>query len=756
MASEPERLEVRPDALVVPRLRDLASLLQTGDYEWARLLRCLSDADRDEGEGCSDSREEGVWEAVEVEVEVERPQHPVADIRATELVRIGCESDDSRYPRVLALREGFPSLLHQNLSTDPDERDLCLFDRAWRETRRGLTAAGLLDRIRWWLAAAARGELHADDQPLEPAFVGLARELILPREVVSSDGWSAPFRVLSRPGVFGRAGRAGLLVPFGENRTVPRNGDVLDGRYVFLHLTTPPAVQGRIKVIPRDLRVLCGMLPAEDYDLWDSFVSHVRDIPAAVREGVADLRLILSLRIPVERMAGSGVEVDERWAFLFEETFAEVVSRTGIAGEQDGRIVPLVGCGPVECPAEQLIEPLSVHPPATRDALARYSGRPRDDGPKVLVGAGALGSQMLELFARQGAGGWTVVDGDYLLPHNLARHTADDSATGWAKADVVALTPGKFGEEGFAAVREFTSSAPSDRLRGFLADAELVLDCSADRITADAIGDLPYGGRRASAFLSPSGDAAALLVEPSDRSVTLRGLDAQFLRLVGKNNLCDFYTDARATRLALGCGAVTAVMPAHAVATFAGLLCRAVNGLNSRLEGFLAVWRMRDDGIVCQRQSVLPTCAAEVGGWTIDFDEGLLASLREARSGRLPNETGGVLVGHHDHMDNRLTLVQALPAPDDSVERPFGFIRGSGGLSGELEAWTRRTGGAVNYVGEWHTHPEGCVTAPSDEDRTVLAWLDGRMRVDGLPAVMLIAGGEDMNLIVNGEEARLR
>ena len=43
-------------------------------------------------------------------------------------------------------------------------------------------------------------------------------------------------------------------------------------------------------------------------------------------------------------------------------------------------------------------------------------------GTGVLVGAGALGGAMLDLWTRSGWGEWTVIDEDHIKPHNLVRH----------------------------------------------------------------------------------------------------------------------------------------------------------------------------------------------------------------------------------------------------------------------------------------------------------------------------------------------
>lgn len=54
----------------------------------------------------------------------------------------------------------------------------------------------------------------------------------------------------------------------------------------------------------------------------------------------------------------------------------------------------------------------------------------------VLVGLGALGSEVAHLLAREGIGHFTLVDGDILLPENVARHRADLLEIGRSKVEV--------------------------------------------------------------------------------------------------------------------------------------------------------------------------------------------------------------------------------------------------------------------------------------------------------------------------------
>jgi hypothetical protein len=61
-------------------------------------------------------------------------------------------------------------------------------------------------------------------------------------------------------------------------------------------------------------------------------------------------------------------------------------------------------------------------------------------------------------------------------------------------------------------------------------------------------------------------------------------------------------------------------------------------------------------------------------------------------------------------------------------------------LPGKVEEIKTKTGQNLEYAGEWHSHPRGFSCDPSADDRVVFAWLLRSMDVDGLPALMLIAG----------------
>ena len=133
------------------------------------------------------------------------------------------------------------------------------------------------------------------------------------------------------------------------------------------------------------------------------------------------------------------------------------------------------------------------------------------------------------------------------------------------------------------------------------------------------------------------------------------------------------------------------------------------------------------------------------GDWQISTDKCTFWKLRDLRLRALPDETGGVLLGYPDHHHRMLYVVDALPSPPDSEEWPTSYIRGCAGLKEAVGEVTSRTAGTVEYLGEWHSHPDESECEPISADLVFLAWLTDHRFRDGMPALMaIVCEGDDV------------
>jgi len=104
------------------------------------------------------------------------------------------------------------------------------------------------------------------------------------------------------------------------------------------------------------------------------------------------------------------------------------------------------------------------------------------------------------------------------------------------------------------------------------------------------------------------------------------------------------------------------------------------------------------------------------------------------------------LVGFVDHKIKTISIVLAMNAPEDSVSSSDGFVRGIAGVEDQVRECRRRTGQVVSYIGEWHSHPEGCSSQPSSYDCRQLNYLINVMARDGAPAILLIVSGDTITI----------
>jgi hypothetical protein len=407
------------------------------------------------------------------------------------------------------------------------------------------------------------------------------------------------------------------------------------------------------------------------------------------------------------------------------------------------------------------VQAAEVHLAFDADLAARLAGRSvRDARKAALVGAGAIGSHLADDLAREGRFTWAIIDNDRLLPHNAARHIAGNAQVPQFKAEILAghLNATLSGPPQACAVvaNVLTTGAEAAAVNQALDDAEVIIDASASILAARHLADHPSRARRFSAFFNPAGEAAVLLAEPADRSVSLRDLEAQYLGLVLRAPHLETHLGKAPETVAYtgACRAITSRIPQSRTAILSGL---AATGLSRALDGeagAIAIWTLTPDGNVRADTAVPePVGVFRVMGWQIAIDEGLVRRIYSMRKAQLPNETGGILFGLVDIPAKRIHLVEASPAPPDSEQRPGGFVRGVRGVEELMDSIRRRSAGQVRYVGEWHSHPPRSSARPSCIDGEQIDWLAALLDMDSMPALMVIAAAREFSVIFADQRA---
>lgn len=83
-----------------------------------------------------------------------------------------------------------------------------------------------------------------------------------------------------------------------------------------------------------------------------------------------------------------------------------------------------------------------------------------------------------------------------------------------------------------------------------------------------------------------------------------------------------------------------------------------------------------------------------------------------------PFETGGVLLGWRDGHDRIVTRVTG-PGPA-AMHGRFALIPDHGWQVEQIHSAFRETNGDLDYLGDWHTHPDGKASMSRQDDRTLL------------------------------------
>ena len=739
---------VEADSLSAPKARQLVQLLQR-DHPFARLVECRRD------QAC---------DIAVIDLDIEVPQIRIHDIRPLERVSVAFDREDRCLPEVLALRSDFPVVPHLNLRHRERPRSLCLFEDPYRDLKPRWTARFLVERVREWLRLTARGELHGDDQPLEPLLLETAGTIIVPHDLVGEPGKVQP---VSLAAWTDHRGRWMVIAEKLEPGKSPTAGSGAL-KVMAANFLGAPRQHGSIRRSPTTLRELHDLLAEGGDDLLGSVRSQLLEWKES--PGALDAQVLFLVAIPKTRSAGGEVEAIDMWAFLTAHNVRAIGQEVGRWEVKDGQVGLLLPIDAEKRGDAAGLSLLNVTRTLSRASAAWLSGVEVAPDLKVAaIGAGALGSQVLMNAARSGWGRWTVIDGDTLLPHNLVRHACDGRDVGGPKALVVAAAANGIVSEAPAFTPLMADAlSPSEQREAVdlsLQDADVILDMSASVSVARFLArDVSAAGRRVSLFLSQTGADLVLLAEDSARTVLLDGLEMQYYRAVLTEPALNGHLDAPSGRMRYGrsCRDVTRRIPHELVSINAAVGSRALRAVIEAGAAVCRVWRIEEPALSVRALEIEigPTREYRCDHWTVSLDEILRARLHRFRQERLPAETGGVLLGALDLERRIIYVAEALSSPADSIEYPTAYIRGCRDLEDQVRDAEQRTAHQLQYVGEWHSHPAGHTCQPSDDDRKLLTWLTHHMDADGLPGVVLIVGddpavapyvgsiGEDGNAVI--------
>lgn len=250
-----------------------------------------------------------------------------------------------------------------------------------------------------------------------------------------------------------------------------------------------------------------------------------------------------------------------------------------------------------------------------------------------------------------------------------------------------------------------------------------------------------------------------MLIEDQNRQFRLDWLEALHYRAILANPVLRDSLKTTEGRIRTGgsCRDLSVVISQSDMAMWAGVFSKQSLPLLSLPEAALKVFKQRKDGGV-DAFTVIPEPIQElrIGNWTVLFDSWITRKMKEFRQERLPNETGGILLGMIDTQTRRCYVVDVLPSPPDSIEYPDSYVRGCSELLPKVKEAEEQTAGHVTYIGEWHSHPEKCSASASNLDLIAYAKLKADRDAECLPTIMMIIGDPPLPKMVTPKQRSKR
>lgn len=670
-------------------------------------------------------------------------------IQENEDIAIICHPEDENFPEVIALREDFQlGLPHTNLRQTSYPVSLCINEQNFQEVKHNFTSFFFIENIRRWLSLTSQNKLHAEDQPLEPFFIPKGFIILPDIENINLTNFYIE-----------KTGTDPLLYKIQENANST-------GAFYCITFNVDAQTSGFIRQQPQKIKDITEFI----FYKQQNFAQHLtqcfnKSSKVFLENDVFyNKKLAICCIIPVKRhKEDTKAEKSEILFFATQKTIHEIGLENNIWEKTpDGsRIISINE----KSFTSDIIEQISIDtfvPIADFDSMSAslYNNIQPNNNKFILIGAGALGSQVLELYARMGFGTWDVIDFDTLLPHNLARHVLGRESIGYNKA--VSLSKKLnilLGSNFCRSINEnFINISQKEYLKKKFKRSTAIIDISTsiavERLLArDYENEIPT--RRISTFMNPRGNDLILLGEDSKRKYRLDFLEMEYYRLLYKNESLHDHLQAennsKIRYVQNSCRDISSRINQTDVALLASICAKAIKNIIETGNAEISIWHIDPINITIQKHSITPTKWEKTltNNWKIYLNKRLLEEMNHSRTEKLPKETGGVLIGSIDMERKIIYLFDTIPAPIDSEEKNDSFKRGIEGVLKDFQNYQKITNNQIQYLGEWHSHPSGYSTKPSTLDIKLLAYLSKILKKQNYPTIMCILGDKEYNIMLS-------
>lgn len=645
---------------------------------------------------------------------LEIPDEPIFEICDEEEIAVICHPEDVNIPEVYALRKDFPTELpHSNAMPFTRPISLCVSDVAFADIRPQFNAHDFINSIRRWFSLNSINKLHEENRPLE-VFFGFQEVCCILNERSDANPYIK----------YSKKTKYSSTLEFAEKSKAT---------HYLVGIPTEKKHASNFMRIPQTMRDLKDVQSTDQFPLTGTLLA----VLSKTLAGKATLPLIISVFITQTSENNKKTSHD---LFLIKTNHSpkEIVHKKKTLSKNafEDWFYKL----PIEV---VLLEFMT-----SRCGNAINNGIKEWFKKVSIVGAGTLGSAVIDHFVRQGCSEEiNLVDCDILLPHNLSRHTLATDKVMTSKVRSIKNTYHGILFQMINAIEgNFLTLNKNDRERLYR-NTELVMDFSTSIAVERKLAQEGQTFRRCTSFLNPKGDEIVLLMEDKDRCSRLDLLEMDYYRnLIVDEKFALHLEQTETIRTnSFSCRSESMILNYENVRVLSAIISKQIRKYYTLGQACLSIWHFdAEDGTVSSLPMTITNWRTEVlSGIRIYISDAVEKGIQTMTDASPDKETGGCLFGSYDRDHNTIYVYYMVSAPEDSIHGPISFVRGFKGLTAEYERITKVTYHQVRYLGEWHSHPN-MPNTPSETDKKQFEELWKEQQSQDLPFVQMIHGNNGL------------
>lgn len=642
-----------------------------------------------------------------VDIKVDLPSNgPVCSVKPIESAVILLPPTFPYDPPDVLIRRNFPQVPHLS-SRKMEYRLICLTRQDKQDWWQGKTFDSLIKDVYDWLCDAAAGKLIKDDDPFEPLIgsgslpVEINTELAKQKCAEHDGSW------LTNSGALSVKNGACVRLCVSGKGEVPTQVWYQEEEQSELWLDPPSDIEELLEMTNR-----VGF-DSERIRYW-------------VGRGKKQLLLVFGIKRPHEVL---GRLNPEEWIAFY-------LTRDKVKEKCKWKISTHI-----------VLQSFNA-------AIASISSGFENKQKKVLmIGAGAIGSEIAESLVRSGTVELTVVDYDSLRPHNLARHTLGVGDLGEFKSEALANKLNSM----FSAIlckpvaKDFLSMTTGE-VQEICTEMDLVINASASLAVQSRLSEIvPDSVPAMSCFQINGGVGTIMIFSPDINAARLDACEAMLITGMQSTPIINNWLDEsrEIVNIGGGCRSVTSKI-AGSVAKFGGgwladKILRYLNNDSLPKDAIVEIleYNYKDDGrIQTHILPIKPSVNFSSCDWKIITNNSVIDKISRMAKANFPDETGGVMIGRLDRQKKVAIVTDVWEAPGDSEATSVGFSRGLAGLKSKIALLESDTNDYLSYIGEWHSHPPGYDTDLSSVDSPTAKRMAEELEQDRVPAICLITNSE--------------